>query len=107
MVLAAKDDHLPDCVNVPERPAEEEETIEVEVTDETPGANTISDEELEGGQTGNLLAPEEFGEAVEKKKEPKKKKVKVSKEKKPTFLNIVWKTVKGAALDMYDKANEE
>ena len=108
MVLAAKDDHLPDCVNVPEKPEEEEETIEVEVTDETPGLNNITDEELEGGQTGNLLSPEEFGEAVEKKKkEPRKKKVKVPKEKKPTFLSIAWKTVKGAALDIYDKANEE
>ncbi len=108
MVLAAKDDHLPDCVNVPEKPEEEEETIEVEVTDETPGLNNITDEELEGGQTGNLLSPEEFGEAVEKKKkEPRKKKVKVPKEKKPTFFSIAWKTVKGAALDIYDKANEE
>ena len=108
MVLAAKDDHLPDCVNVPEQPEEEEETIEVEVTDETAAQNTISDEVMEGGVTGNLLDPSEFGEAVEKKKEPRKKKVKIpKKEQKPTFLNIVWKTVKGAALDMYDKANEE
>jgi len=109
MVLAAKDDRLPDCVNVPEKPeVPEEEMIEVEVTDETPGVNSISDEVMESGATGNLLDPEAFGEAVEKKKEPKKKKVKVPKnDKKPTFFSIAWKTVKGAALDIYDKANEE
>jgi cell division protein FtsA len=108
MVLAAKEDHLPDCVSAPVKvEIPEEETVEVEVTDETPAVNSISDIELAEGATGNLLNPEEFGEAVEKKKEPKKKTVKVSKEKKPTFFSIAWKTVKGAALDMYDKANEE
>ena len=107
MVLAAKEDNLPDCVTMPERPVVEEQTVEVEVTDETPVQNTISDEELRGGQTGTLLNPEEFGEAVEKKKEPRKQKVKVNAgDKKPTFLSIAWKTVKGAALDIYDNANK-
>ena len=108
MVLAAKEDHLPDCVSAPVKvDIPEDETVEVEVTDETPVVNSISDQELAEGATGNLLNPEEFGEVVEKKKEPKKKTVKVPKEKKPTFFSIAWKTVKGAALDMYDKANEE
>ena len=108
MVLAAKDDHLPDCVSAPVKiDVAEDDTVEVEVTDETPAVNNISDEELAKGETGNLLNPEEFGEAVEKKKEPKKQKVKVPKEKRLNFINIAWKTVKGAALDIYDKANEE
>ena len=102
MVLAAKDDHLPDCVNVPEKvETPEEEMMEVEVTDETPAPDA-------------LFTPEEMGEIPEeeqkkKEKEKKVKKVKVPKPKKEStgFLNIVWKTVKGAALDMYDKANEE
>ena len=107
MVLSAKEDGLPDCVSVPERPVEVPE-IELEVINETPVQNSISDEELASGATGNLLDPEAFGEAVEKKKEPRKKKVRLpATEKKPTFLSIAWKTVKGAALDIYDKANEE
>ena len=110
MVLAAKDDKLPDCVTMPEKPAvQEEKMVEVEVTDETPGQNTISDEELSHGETGTLLDPKDFGEAVEKKKTPRKKKVKVEVvgDKKPTFLSIAWKTFKGAALDIYDNANKE
>jgi hypothetical protein len=108
MVLAAKEDGLPDCVSVPERieEEEEEEMMEVEVTDETPAQNTISDEELASGETGSLISPEEFGEAV--KKENKKTKVKVKKVKnKPNFLGIAWTKIKSTALDFYDDENKE
>ena len=104
MVLAAKDDNLPDCVSVPERAVEEEEEMmEVEVTDETPAQNTISDEELASGETGSLISPEEFGEAV--KKETKKTKVKVKK--RPGILGIAWTKLKNTALDFYDDENKE
>ena len=113
MVLAAKDDKLPDCVSVPERPAEEEvEMIEVEVTDETPVVNTVSDEELSAGSTGTLLEPESFGQPEEKpQKPPRTRKVKVPKppkdNDKPNILSIFWNTVQGTALKIYDKATEE
>ena len=108
MVLAAKEDGLPDCVSMPERvmQEEEEEMMEVEVTDETPAQNTISDEELASGETGSLISPEEFGEAV--KKETKKTKVKVKKEKnRPNFLGIAWTKIKSTALDFYDDENKD
>ena len=109
MVLSAKDDGLPDCVTLPEKPqVAEEDLMEVEVTDETAAQNRISDEELESGATGNLLNPEEFGEAQPKKKEPKKVKVaKPQGEKKSTIFSIAWKTVKENALKFYDEANED
>ena len=101
MVLAAKEDKLPDCVSVPEKPEEpkEEEVIEVEVTDETP----LSD---------SLFSPDEMGPAEEnapKPKEPKKKKVKVPKPKgeKTGFLSIFWNTVENTALKIYDEANKQ
>ena len=99
MVLAAKEDKLPDCVSVPEKPEEpkEEETIEVEVTDETP--------------VDTLFAPEELGpvEEAPKPKEKKTKKVKVAKPKgeKTGFLSIFWNTVENTALKIYDEANKQ
>ena len=105
MVLAAKEDGLPDCVSVPERPVEkEEEMMEVEVTDETPARNTISDEELASGETGNLISPEEFGEAVKKEK---KKTTTVKVKKRPGILGIAWTKVKNKALDFYDDENKD
>ena len=99
MVLAAKEDKLPDCVSVPEKPEEpkEEETIEVEVTDETP--------------VDTLFAPEDMGpvEEAPKPKEKKTKKVKVAKPKgeKTGFLSIFWNTVENTALKIYDEANKQ
>jgi cell division protein FtsA len=105
MVLAAKDDGLPDCVSVPERVVEEEEEMmEVEVTDETPVQNTISDEELASGETGSLISPEEFGEAVKKEK---KKTTTVKVKKRPGILGIAWTKLKNTALDFYDDENKD
>ena len=104
MVLAAKEDNLPDCVSVPEKPFEaDEEMMEVEVTDETPAQNTISDEELETGETGSLISPEEFGEAVKKEKKTTTVKVK----KRPGILGIAWTKIKNTALDFYDDENKD
>ena len=111
MVLAAKEDNLPDCVSVPETPAQEaeEEMMELEVTEETPGANTISDEELASGQTGNLIDPEQFGHA--EKKEAEKKTTRVKVPKKAGIFGIAWtkmkKTAMNTALKIYDDANSE
>ena len=100
------EDRLPDCVSAPELPQkEEEELVEVEVTDETPAQNTISDEELASGQTGSLISPEEFGEAVEKEKKKKTTTVKVKK--RPGILGIAWTKLKNTALDFYDDENKD
>ena len=103
MVLAAKEDNLPDCVSVPEVPSQpkEEDLVEVEVTDETPVPADM------------LFAPDAFGEAQpepeKKEKKARTKRVKVPKPKseKTGFLSVIWNTVENAALKMYDKANEE
>ena len=107
MVLAAKEDGLPDCVSVPETPVVEE--MEVEVTDETPEQNIISDDDLAAGTTGNLLDPEAFGEAIPKEHTKRTKTVKVPKTKteKTGRLSIFWKNVENTALKIYDKANQE
>ena len=98
MILAAKEDNLPDCVTMPEKKEiPEEDLVEVEVTDETPVPDT-------------LFAPEEFGEAQEKPAEKKRtKKVKVERKKgeKTGFLSVFWNTLEDTALKIYDKANEE
>ena len=98
MILSAKEDRLPDCVTAPEKPIEEEEElVEVEVTDETPVPEDM------------LFAPSEFGEEVKPEKPQKTKKVKVAKPKseKTGILSIFWKNVEGTALKIYDKANQE
>lgn len=105
MVLSAKEDSLPDCISMPEKATEvpEEEMMELEVTDET--QNTISDEELATGETGNLIDPEDFGEAVKKEKTKKTQKVKVPK--RPGILGIAWTKIRSTALDFYDDENKE
>ena len=101
MMLAAKDDNLPDCVSVPEKvEVPEEEMVEVEVTEEAAPAST-------------LFSSEQMNEMVkepEEKEKPKKTKtVKVHKPKKEGagFLSIFWNTVVDGAIKVYDKANEE
>ena len=103
MVLAAKEDNLPDCVSVPvDQPVKEEDFMEVEVTDETPAQETLFPEE-EMGQ------PEEEPVAEKPEKKVKTKKVKVPKPQKESsgFLSIFWNTVEKTALKVYDNANKE
>ena len=80
--------------------------VDLEVTDETPAVNNITDEEMESGETGNLISPEEFGEPV--KKEKKSRTVKV---KNPSFMSVAWKkmkdSMKSGALKIYDDATRE
>jgi len=101
MVLAAKEDNLPDCVTPAEKTeAPEEDMVEVEVTDETPAGEALFTAE----EMGEIPAPEE------KDKKPKKtKKVKVKKPKSENtgVLSIVWSTIKDGALKFYDSANKE
>ena len=110
MVLAAKDDKMPDCVSIPEaKPQESEDTVEVEVDIEQ---NIISDEDLRAGETGSLGM--EF-EKVEPEPKPKtSKKVRIPREKgdrQPGKLSIFWNTLvdkgKEVGVKVYDFMNEE
>ena len=100
MLMAAKNDHLPDCVSVPEQPAvpAEEEMIEVEVIDNAP-------------HEGALFSDEEMGTVEKQEKAPEKKtarmKVKKNKKEGTGVLTFIWNSVKSSALKAYDKANEE
>ena len=97
MILSAKDDNLPDCVSAPEAGEKpEEETVEVEVTDETQPRVT-------------LFEPDEFGEAQPKEKPKTTTRVKVAKPKseKTGIFSIFWKNVEDTALKLYDNANKE
>ena len=104
MVLSAKEDRMPDCVSIPEvvpEEKEEEETVDVEVE----VRNTVSDEELSQGETGTILSPEEFGEAVK----PETRKVKKGKRtpKKVTWFGDTMNRVMDFGMKLYDKMNEE
>ena len=100
MVLSAKDDNLPDCVSVPERPLEpaEEEMVEVEVTDETKV------------QDGSLFGDDQIEPIVQEPKpaKPTTRRVRVKKQpgEKTGFLSIFWNTVENTALKIYDEANK-
>ena len=103
MMLAAKDDNLPDCVSVPEKvEVPEEEMVEVEVTEEAaPASSLFTNEQMDE----MVKKPEEKA----KEKPTKTKTVKVHKPKKEGagFLSIFWNTVVDGAIKVYDKANEE
>jgi hypothetical protein len=103
MMLAAKDDNLPDCVSVPEKvEVPEEEMVEVEVTEEAaPASSLFSNEQMDE----MVKQPEE----KTKEKPTKTKTVKVHKPKKEGagIFSIFWNTVVDGAIKVYDKANEE
>ncbi len=102
MILSAKNDRLPDCVDAPiirrediirdifsgfrseEVETVEEEPVTVDAYEEPavePG--TIVPDEFHGGTTGTLIPEEEFGEAVKKPRPPKKQ----------TKVHILWKKI--------------
>ena len=103
MMLAAKDDNLPDCVSVPEKvEVPEEEMVEVEVTEEAaPASSLFTNEQMDE----MVKKPEEKA----KEKPAKTKTVKVHKPKKEGagIFSIFWNTVVDGAIKVYDKANEE
>lgn len=103
MVLAAKEDKLPDCVSIPEKPVEEPEMVEVEVTEEVqqPAETLFGAEET---QQDPIVAPKE-----KKKRRGFTRKIEVPKEKveKTGVLSFIWNKVEGVALKAYDNANKE
>ena len=113
MVLAAKDDRLPDCITRPEpvwadTPAEPEKEDEPSV----PEGFYVPDVSFNEGEQGTLIPESEYGEATEpeikKKKEPKARK---QKEPKPRKERIFWRklseNVKSGLLGFYDEMVKE
>jgi cell division protein FtsA len=117
MILAAKDDKMPDCVTRPEpiwadtpdpEPEVEEETVE-----ESEGF-FVPDSTFEGGEQGTLIDADNFGPAEpqekkpEKVKEPKKpKKPKEPKASKMHWIKDIGSKVKIGVLNFYDEMTRE
>jgi len=121
MVLAAKDDRMPDCVTRPEpvwadtpEPEPEEEETE---TEENEGF-FVPDPTYQQGEQGTLIPEEEYGPAEVKEPKPEKpKKVKKVKEpKEPKASKMHWikdrfnglgSKVKNGVLSFYDEMTRE
>jgi len=103
MVLAAKDDHMPDCVTKPEVPSEAEAASEPEEK-----VTEITDREIEKGKTGTLISEEEFGEAVGPAKPEKPgRKRRPKTPSKVTWTKTVGDFIKNFTLNIYDEMNKD
>ena len=123
MVLAAKDDRMPDCITRPEPvwadvPAvmeQEEDEEEVEhAREEEPFF--VPDATFQQGEQGTLIPEEEYGPAVTEQGEPKeteKKPKKPEKVKKPRekprlqWIKELGSKVKNGVLIFYDEVTRE
>jgi len=94
MVLAAKEDRLPDCAVAPEpEPLPEEEPV--------PEEEPATMEDINRGDTGEVFKP---GEWEEVPPEPKKKQ---KKPRKRGGLHIIWHEVKETIDNLYQSVAEE
>ena len=116
MVLAAKDDRLPDCVTRPEPEPVWADEPEVEVEEEGPTVPEgffVPDSTFNEGEQGTLIPEEEYGEKApeEEAKGKKKKEPKPKKDPKPKKERIFWKklgeNVKTGLLGFYDEMTKE
>jgi cell division protein FtsA len=115
MVLAAKDDRLPDCITRPEPVwADAPEAAETEsAAEETAEGFFVPDATFDSGEQGTLIPEEEYGEAPaeEKPEEKKKEKEKKKKEPKPKKERMWWKklgeNMKTGLLNFYDEVTRE
>ncbi len=125
MILAAKDDRMPDCVTRPApvwadapeaEPVQEEDEETVEATE----GFFVPDPTYNEGEQGTLIPEEEYGEepgaveepVEEKKAEKEKKKKKEPKApRKPKAASMFWKNlsnnVKTGLLNFYDEMTKE
>ena len=108
MILAAKSDHLPGCVDMPEiipeepgfevippeeaaAPQEESAPEETAETPETPAEPAAWDSEFARGEQGTLINPTEFGEAKEPKKKKRERPTRPPREpREPSQIKITW-----------------
>ena len=117
MVLAAKDDRMPDCVTRPEpvwadtpepEPQEEEETVEGNE------GFFVPDSTFQEGEQGTLIDADKFGPAEPQEKKPEKvkepKKPKKPKESKGTgirWIKDIGSKFKTGVLTFYDEMTRE
>ena len=110
MLLAAKDDRLPECVDAPEpvyEPAEEPvyqdaaDDVPVDAPAEEPIAQ-MSEEEFRHGSSGKLIDDSEFGEPVAPAK-PEGKRRRTDK----SGLKLLWKKVVKAADGLYGQITDD
>ncbi|MBQ6763156.1 MAG: cell division protein FtsA [Bacteroidales bacterium] len=122
MILAAKDDRMPDCVTRPapdwaDAPEAESVQEEEEETVEVTEGFFVPDPTYNEGEQGTLIPEEEYGEVPaaaeepteEKKAEKKKKEPKAPRKPKPP--RMFWKNlsdnVKNGVLKFYDEMTKE
>ena len=118
MVLAAKDDRMPDCITRPE-PVWADAPEAEEVVDEEPETEEeaffVPDSTFNQGEQGTLIPEEEYGEekpVVPVEKPKKEKKVKEKKPKAPAKPRMTWikdlgSKVKTGVLNFYDEMTRE
>jgi cell division protein FtsA len=118
MVLAAKDDRMPDCITRPE-PVWADAPEAEEVVDEEPETEEeaffVPDSTFNQGEQGTLIPEEEYGEekpVVPVEKPKKEKKVKEKKPKAPSKPRMTWikdlgSKVKTGVLNFYDEMTRE
>lgn len=130
MILAAKSDHLPDCVDMPEivpedldfeiiQPGSEMEAqVPVPETEEAPVDNTqVAPEEapreehswdpgFASGEQGTLIQKEDFGEAQPRKKRISTRPTREKRDREPSKINIVWKKIASKFEDIYDNVTQ-
>ena len=123
MVLAAKDDKMPDCITRPEPvwadAPEAEPADEPEETEHAEEPFFVPDSTFQQGEQGTLLPKDEFGPVEqpaaeeEKQEKPKKeKKEKVRKQPDPDKPKMRWlkgfgEKVKTGVLNFYDEMTRE
>ncbi len=128
MVLAAKDDRMPDCITRPEpvwADAPEAETYVEEEPEPEEEPFFVPDATFSQGEQGTLIPEDEYGEKVEepaveekpkkekeKEKEKKPKKEKVRKPAEPSRPRMRWikdlgSKVKNGVLNFYDEMTRE
>ena len=117
MVLAAKDDRMPDCITRPEPvwadAPEAEEAVEEENAPQEE-AFFVPDATFSQGEQGTLIPEEEYGEKVEqpvekpkKEKKPKEKKPKAPPKPRMTWIKDLSSKVKTGVLNFYDEMTRE
>ena len=118
MVLAAKDDRMPDCITRPEpvwADAPEAETSFDEEAETEDEPFFVPDSSFNQGEQGTLIPEEEYGGEKPEEPAPKPKKEKKVKEKKPkappkprmTWIKDLGSKVKTGVLNFYDEMTRE
>ena len=97
MILAAKDDRLPDCATRPEP---------VEVVEEKPEMEIVEETAVADGADNLLFQDKDLGPVQTKEKKPKEKKIKV-KAPKNGNREAIWTKIGDVFSNLYNQMTEE